>query len=268
MWVRLDDSFATHHKLIAAGPLAMALQVRAICYARHQRTDGWIPTPVIPSLIFDLPTDRDWPAYMQQHHLWDRRDDGEYEVHDFLDWNPSTKELDLVKERQAKGGKKGMKSRWKDHKPDHNSTYNSTYNSPNKSPDKSLILSDVVLNTVSNPSSSEPEFEQFWSAYPKKVGKKDAQRAWAKAKDRPDIAVLLEAIGKQTHSEQWRKEAGQFIPNPATWLNRGSWADEPIQVNGQPVMKTAVIPPFPPASDPIARGLWRKAYGDPDAVSG
>lgn len=72
-----------------------------------------------------------------------------------------------------------------------------------------------------------PGFEEFWAAYPKKVGKDAAARAFAKRKvDFSLMASMLGAIKVQRESEQWRKDGGQFIPNPATWLNAGRWQDE------------------------------------------
>ena len=70
------------------------------------------------------------------------------------------------------------------------------------------------------------EFEVFWEYYPRKVGKKDAHRAWGKAKDRPPLPDILSALAAQKSSEQWTKDHGQFIPHPATWLNQGRWADQ------------------------------------------
>jgi len=37
---------------------------------------------------------------------------------------------------------------------------------------------------------------------------------------------VLTAIDMQKHSEQWRKESGKYIPNPAIWLNQKRWEDE------------------------------------------
>lgn len=37
---------------------------------------------------------------------------------------------------------------------------------------------------------------------------------------------MLAAIAVQAKSPGWTKENGQFIPNPATWLNEGRWQDE------------------------------------------
>lgn len=70
------------------------------------------------------------------------------------------------------------------------------------------------------------DFISFWKQYPKRVGKDEAWRAWQKRKpDMPDMDTVLKSIETQKASEQWTKDV-QFIPNPATWLNRGSWADE------------------------------------------
>jgi hypothetical protein len=73
------------------------------------------------------------------------------------------------------------------------------------------------------------DFETFWKAYPKKIGKKAAEQAWRKAKDKPNVVDTLQAIENAKHSDQWTKENGQFIPNPSTWINQGRWADEPIK---------------------------------------
>lgn len=69
-------------------------------------------------------------------------------------------------------------------------------------------------------------FERFWSAYPKKKAKDEALKAWTKRK--PDAALvetIMSAVHAQSLSDDWRKDGGQFIPHPATWLNRGQWDD-------------------------------------------
>ena len=78
-------------------------------------------------------------------------------------------------------------------------------------------------NTPLPPKGAE-KFDRFWNAYPKKVGKEAARKAMAKVK--APIETILTAIEQQKRSEQWTKDNGQFIPNPATWLNQGRWGDE------------------------------------------
>lgn len=72
-----------------------------------------------------------------------------------------------------------------------------------------------------------PGFEAFWAAYPRKTAKPDAAKAFARLKvDDPMLAVLLAAVRQQAESEQWTKDGGQFIPHPATWLNKRRWEDQ------------------------------------------
>lgn len=89
--------------------------------------------------------------------------------------------------------------------------------------------------TEQNPVVPCGDFERFWEAYPKKVGKLAAQKAWDRAK-RPDIAQILVAVRTAKASPQWTRDGGQYIPNPATWLNQGRWDDNPL------------IPPSPDAA--------------------
>ena len=71
-------------------------------------------------------------------------------------------------------------------------------------------------------------FGRFWSAYPKKMAKKAAERAFCRLK--PDDALLetmLEALERQKQTRQWKRDGGQYIPYPATWINGRRWEDAP-----------------------------------------
>ncbi|PVY81076.1 helix-turn-helix protein [Cupriavidus alkaliphilus] len=71
-------------------------------------------------------------------------------------------------------------------------------------------------------------FERLWQAYPRKVAKADAEKAFAKlGADEALVEQLLAAIAKQSAWPEWREEGGKFIPHPATWLNGKRWLDEP-----------------------------------------
>ena len=50
-WVRLDDQFPNHPKVVGVGPLGIALQVAALCYSNRYLTDGFIPAAAVPTLI-------------------------------------------------------------------------------------------------------------------------------------------------------------------------------------------------------------------------
>lgn len=70
-------------------------------------------------------------------------------------------------------------------------------------------------------------FERFWKAYPKKVAKGTAAKAFKKAKvDESLLQDILKALEWQRETKQWKAEGGQYIPNPATYLNGRRWEDE------------------------------------------
>jgi len=76
------------------------------------------------------------------------------------------------------------------------------------------------------------EFENFWSLYPKKIGKQAAVKKWKTLKrsgQLPPLQQILEAVENQKTWEQWQKDGGQFIPHPETWLNQGRWEDKPTE---------------------------------------
>ena len=103
----------------------------------------------------------------------------------------------------------------------------------NDPPILSVSISNPILSNPKenvNPADEPPDamprgsFEKFWSAYPKKVGKQAAKKAFDRVK--VPVETLLTAIERQKCSAQWSKDNGQYIPNPATWLNQGRWEDE------------------------------------------
>lgn len=69
-------------------------------------------------------------------------------------------------------------------------------------------------------------FEQFWKLYPKKKSRKDALKAWVKLSPDADLqAAMITALANHCASRDWTKDGGQYIPNPATWLNGERWQD-------------------------------------------
>lgn len=71
-------------------------------------------------------------------------------------------------------------------------------------------------------------FLTFWEAYPKKTAKGAAFKAFEKLN--PDSALLdtfLSALREQKNSTDWKRDGGQYIPHPSTWLNQRRWEDEP-----------------------------------------
>jgi hypothetical protein len=70
-------------------------------------------------------------------------------------------------------------------------------------------------------------FEEFWNAYPRKIGKQEAMKAWQKHNGkRPELSCIISKLEELKKTEQWSKDGGTYIPYPARWINRGGWHDE------------------------------------------
>lgn len=77
-------------------------------------------------------------------------------------------------------------------------------------------------------------FEEFWEAYPKKIGKGAARKSWEKL--RPCQALrgqILDSVERYRKTAQWQRDGGQYIPNPSTWLNQERWEDKPEEAAGK-----------------------------------
>ena len=87
-------------------------------------------------------------------------------------------------------------------------------------------------NDIPKKSLIEERFAEFWAAYPKKVGKQNAIKAWNKIKPSAELhARIMGAVSQQKRSEDWIREHGRFIPHPTTWLNGGYWDNEEVIIN-------------------------------------
>lgn len=74
-------------------------------------------------------------------------------------------------------------------------------------------------------------FDTFWKVYPKKQGIDAAKKAFVKRRvGKQLLQEMLATLEQQKKTDQWKKDGGQFIPNPATWLNEGRWQDEVFSV--------------------------------------
>lgn len=83
-----------------------------------------------------------------------------------------------------------------------------------------------VVNTPS-PAPRSRMFDQFWDHYPRKVGKDDARKAYKRACSKvSDEGIILDGACRLAADPNLPDK--QFIPHPATWLNRGGWDDEAL----------------------------------------
>lgn len=100
-----------------------------------------------------------------------------------------------------------------------------------------------VLQTVQNhpePSKNQhAHFDEFWTIYPRRVGKRKAESEFIRACTRAPVEEIL--AGARRLATDPNLPEKRFIPHPATWLHQERWGDEPL-----PARKPA---PGAPTSD-------------------
>jgi hypothetical protein len=88
------------------------------------------------------------------------------------------------------------------------------------------------------------ECERIYGLYPRKVGKKPALRAIAKAIKSHGFDTVLTATTR--FAEAWKGEADlQFCPYPATWFGQERFADAPETWRTRPANQTPKPKPLP-----------------------
>ena len=146
-WVRIDDEFPQHPKVVRAGPLGMALQVAGLCYCNKYLTDGFIPWAVAKTLLnWEFLDDPDpdgtilvmsitvsgqapaqAPAQAQSKHVLKQNSTGMTDyvigllkkagvweeipggflVHDYEDYQPSKAQVEAEKQAKVAAGQAG-----------------------------------------------------------------------------------------------------------------------------------------------------------------
>lgn len=80
-------------------------------------------------------------------------------------------------------------------------------------------------------------FTEFWGAYPKRKAKGEAEKAWLSMRGSDHLDDILAGIASSRKTDQWQKDGGKYIPNPATWLRSRGWED-----SNEPISAKVIIP--------------------------
>ncbi len=104
--------------------------------------------------------------------------------------------------------------------------------SPSPSPSHSANAEKSISATSrANPARSKnllngnlKDFEEFWRAYPKRVKRGAAEKAYLKALQLADAATIL--VGAKRYAEIRKGEDDQYTSHATTWLNGKCWLDE------------------------------------------
>jgi hypothetical protein len=110
---------------------------------------------------------------------------------------------------------------------------------------------DLPIDQLTPPTAAvtDAAFGEFWKAYPRKISKGAARKAWDKAIKKTDAATIT--VGATRFAAERKGQDPQYTPHPATWLNGERWADEPEQ----PQLR-AVSGGYQPYQRPVDQSIY------------
>lgn len=285
-WIQVHQTLKDHRKLFDAAdelevspPHMMGLLVSfwlwALDNAPSGNLEGITPRMIARAAQWEGPAEKLTAALIRAGWL-DEKEGGELEIHDWYEYAGK-----LIDQRQAEKERsqrrRAAAAASSDGTGDDRQT---TAGRPKGSRGKAAGRVDQSRqdntrgdNTPPSPSAEgatptkeslvDARFAEFWSAYPKKVGKQYALKTWKRLKPTAELHdKIMQAVDAQKRSEQWRRDKGRYIPNPATWLNGGYWDNEiePEEVNDNAVHQGH---PDQPGARDAARD-WTKGFKPAD----
>lgn len=88
--------------------------------------------------------------------------------------------------------------------------------------------------TKDAPPDAKGSFQEFWAAYPRKIGKQAASAAWDRTVRRGSQPTeIIEGLLNHLASGSFSTEE-KYIPHATTWLNSKRWLDAPKQKWAKP----------------------------------
>lgn len=111
-WVKMDDQFFRHPKVLAAGRDARDLYLVGLCYCAQGLTDGFIPSQAVRVLAAEAEIDTGpaSAARLVDVGLWEPTDGG-YAIHDYHEYQPSKERVLATREARAEAGSRGGKQK-------------------------------------------------------------------------------------------------------------------------------------------------------------
>ena len=217
-WIKIDDTLPNNPKILPLSDGAFRLYIEGLCYANQYLTDGFLTDAVLKRL--DSSNNR---QELIDSCLWIECLDG-MQINDYTEHQTSKADVE-EKRKQSR---------------DRVTRYREKSNADVTQPEYRIQNTETEVTTSSN------KFDEFWSIYPRKVGKRDAENAYKRALKLATSEEIFEGAKRYATDPN---RVDQFTAHPATWLNRGSWADQALpprtpQNGARAVITTpTVIPP-------------------------
>ena len=257
---KLSNGFHSNTKVLKLQrmrPSALGVYCMAISFCSDVLNDGVMSED---DVIYQLnATEEDIEALLKVG-MFERSDDGSYRIHDYLSHQSSREQVE-TKAEGARNRKRKQRSE-ADVTPESrgdetNVTSMSRRDNSNVTPESrgdSLTKNQEPITKNQKNSSNEEfslpqtpsqaegttesadedypiEFEQFWTTYPRKTGKRKAYAAWRKARRKTNNVYLLAKAS--LYAADPNREPGYTL-TPANWLDGEHWGDDPLPAKPKP----------------------------------
>ncbi|MDU6662576.1 MAG: hypothetical protein E6474_09775 [Actinomyces sp.] len=252
-WVRIAQSMPHHPKIAPLSDTAFRTLVEMICYSAQYELDGKVPANLARRMwtqeaLEELASnDQAAPSLTLDGDM--------YLIHGYTDMQETRAEITARREASRVNGRKGGRPKTQK-KPKTN--LDETQQVTETKPSQNLELTQRVSKTEPKPNldltqpkaeeekeeekeediytpltplkggtcATAQDFTDFYNAYPRHVGRKDAERAFKRAAKTVSPQTIIDAARRLAADPNLPEK--QFIPHPATWLNQGRWDDEPL----------------------------------------
>jgi hypothetical protein len=222
-WFRVDDGLHSHPKVLELPLDALGLWVLAGSYCADHLTDGFISA----AMVRRLGGDKGMTDALVEAGLWISGPTG----WQFHEWTSYQDTAENVRQKRVKWANDKKRQRaYRTVVIDEMSIEVSTADSTQESLLESVESPGIGIGIGTGIGSGlvlikNEKFDDFWSTYPRREKKQNAIKAWEKA---IKIASPEQIIAGAARYRDDPNREDHYTAHPTTWLNAGSWEDEPL----------------------------------------
>ncbi len=211
LFVKLEQTFPEHPKVLDLSPEAFRLYVEGLCYSARLLSDGLLASSALRRM-----SDPYAASELVDAGLWHEHPDG-YEIHNYLDWQQSRSEVEALSEARSRAGKASAEARAQQRA---EQLVEHPVEQSGSNPPTDKNRSDENRSDLEN----TRDFDEFWKSYPRKVAKPKALTAYRSARKRASADAI--ADGLRPWLVYWSALPDKtFVPHPSTWLAGDRWND-------------------------------------------
>jgi hypothetical protein len=240
---QVDPDFYDHPKVLGMSDAAVSLWTRAGSYSVAKSTDGFVAETV---LVHALRSTLEVADELVHRGLWQRRKGG-FQFHEWSNRNLTKERIEADREvdrerkravREAARQKRKAQVNRQVVRPDSERTPDGIQEESEGIPGSSVSLSVSVSSknsssTAARSTGEDVDFDRFWSVYPRKVGKGEARKVWARLRKQGIDPEELIAGAVRYRDDPKRKP--DYTKHPGPWLNAERWTDQlEVSSNGAP----------------------------------